>query len=91
MQPQVNKRLIRSIAHIDQAIPDSSRGMKRLYNNFNRVLELLLADQKDDAMIELRTFKRRLSRPPKDVKKSVVAMFKNETVPLVETLIEGSD
>jgi|688.fasta_scaffold1394421_2 hypothetical protein len=90
MQP-VTKRIIRTIASIDQAIPDSSKGLRTLYSDLSNVLESLLHGERESAKEYMLTFQKRLASPPSDVDREIVAMFKNDTVPLIETLIENRE
>ena len=90
MQP-TTKRIIRTISIIDQAIPSSSEGLRVLYSDVNRVLESLLHEERDDARNHMRTFRQHLAAPPLDVDQEIVDMLANETVPLIETLIENRE
>jgi len=90
MQPKT-KTLIRTISIIDQTIPDSSKGLRTLYNNLNRVLESLLEGDKKKARRHMRALHAKLESPAPDVDQEIMAMFKNDTIPLVDWLVEDEE
>lgn len=62
-----------------------------MYSDVNRVLESLLHEERDEARKHMRTFRQHLATPPLDVDQEIVAMLANDTVPLIETLIENRE